>query len=207
MTVNEIKIAALQIMFTNYAHDIRDENVDEIVDEEYTQYIVNMDACINRALGRFESANVLPLCCKEYTHYDGDVGDYNTRYDLSVISDFRAICRVIYERGRTYVPSCEYALEGDVLVLPTLPRDGKYRLLYHKRLKRIAIACPSSTVLDVSDDLAELIPYYIKAELLEEDEPSLATQARNIFEAMLAEREKPYASGQNSVKNIFGDAQ
>lgn len=41
--------------------------------------------------------------------------------------------------------------------------------------------------LEIPDSLARLIPYFVKSELLEEEEPSRAAMARNLFEESLDE--------------------
>ena len=44
-----------------------------------------------------------------------------------------------------------------------------------------------ATEIPLPDELASIIPYFVKADVYELDEPELATQSRNIFEGMLAE--------------------
>ena len=207
MTLNDIKISALQLMFTNYSDDLRNENVDEMTNEEYTKYTLNMDASINRCLGRLETAGVLSLGSVELEAEDGIVGDYNTKFDLSELAtDFRSVARVIYENGSQYEPSIGYTMEGDTIVLSNL-KSGVYRVLYNRRITRIVIGALSSTEVGVPDYLAEIIPYFIKSELYEEEEPEIASQARNIFEAMLSTFIRTETSGQSGVVNIFGGLQ
>ena len=55
----------------------------------------------------------------------------------------------------------------------------------------------------LTDELLALIPYFVKSELYEEDEPQMAAQARNIFEASL-EALIPYEeSKQTLVERVY----
>ena len=207
MTINDIKITTLQLMFANYADDLREQNVDELTNEEYTKYTVNMDAAINRALARIEAARVLPLKSVALTAANGTVGGYLTRWALTTLaSDFVAVSRVIHEGNGYYDSSIPYELEGDTIVLPNLDSGESYRVLYYRRPSRVTIAGASSATIDVPDRIAEIIPYWVKADLYEEDEPSAAVAARNIFEQMLADFTPPDSNGQGGVKDIYGGA-
>ena len=202
MTLNDIKIAALQLMFTNYSDDLRDQDVDDLTSEEYTQYLVNMDACINRCLGRLESAGVIAPKTLTLTKQNGVESDYYVTYDLATLaSDFKDIVRITKKTQYEYLANVHYELEGDSLILPLLNSGETYTLIYRYRPARIAIGAESSTAINLPDSLTELIPYFIKAELYEEDEPKLATQARNIFESMLSQLIRNENSGQTSVYN------
>ena len=63
----------------------------------------------------------------------------------------------------------------------------------------ITTVTPDSTEIPLPDELAALLPYFVKADVYEQDEPELATQSRNIFELMLAEY---YSQEQNVEAGI-----
>lgn len=210
MTVNEVKIAALRLMFTNYSDSLLTDDVDTMTNEEYTQYTVNMDAAINRCFGRIERSNVIKPSKLVFEYEDGTVGDYYTEYDLStLVDDFMSIQRVIKKRYANVYNNIAYGREGDTLLLPNLKDENEtYTLMYNRLITRITTDSTSATELDVPQRIAEIIPYYIKAELYEEDEPALATQARNIFEATLASYKRGNDSGYNTgVVNKWSEAQ
>ena len=207
MTLNDIKKAALALMFTNYSDDLSSEDVDNLSSEEYTQYLVNMNASINRALGRIESAGVLPLKTQEITTATTDTVSGNfARYDLSTLaSKFKSISRIAKETASgEYISSVKYHVEGTTLVVAPLDTGDKYIVIYHWRPNRVSITAGSYTVVDVPDNIAEIIPYYIKADLYEEDEPNLALQARNIFESLLSQFVVDESSGDAGVVNVWG---
>ncbi len=205
MTINDIEKAALSIMFANYENDLTEMNMDDVRDEEYLKYTVNMKPCINRALTRIQHAGVLPLQREEITYQTAcDKSGYNSRYKLDEISpDIFEIVHIAKEGVYAYEPAVEYFIEAGTLVIKSLATGEKYILVYVPKVKKISLTAASGTEVEVPDEIAELIPYFIKAELFEEDEPSLATQARNIFEASLSALTHGNYSFQGGVRNVF----
>lgn len=204
MTINDIEKNALAIMFTNYENDLSEQDVDLITDEEYRKYTVNMKACINRALMRIQRAKVLPLKKKVIDGTTtGENDGFLARYNLEeLIPDLFEIKRIACS-ARRYTPSVSFQIEAGTLVLPSL-HGGEYIVIYEPKLQRVALNAASSTNIDIPDEIAEIIPYFIKAELYEEDEPSLALQARNIFEATLDSLKRDNYNTQASVVNVMG---
>lgn len=143
MTINEIKIEALKLMFTNYSEDI--DNVDMLYnDDNYSAYIMSMNGAINRALARLWAKRII---------------------------------------RNSFVP------------LPTsFAVDNTQEL-------EDAITPPDKERVHIPIDVQLLIPYYIKADLYEEDEPALAAQARNIFEQSIDDRRDE--DEQEQLVNVF----
>lgn len=57
--------------------------------------------------------------------------------------------------------------------------------------------------VNLDDRLIRIIPYYVKGELIEEEEPSLATASKNTFEALLAELAPQEDSFNNKINYIY----
>lgn len=111
MTIEEIKKEALKLMFTNQDNEIEESTIIELEqDDNYGDFLVNMNGSINRALVRLKSKGV---------KYTGERLNKNT---------------------------------------------------------------DNSQTLDIDENLCELIPYFIKGELYEEDNPQQAAIAKNYFE-------------------------
>lgn len=207
MTINEIKKEALRLMFTTYGDPLdhvytrnnnQDEspyNVDEETNEQYTQYLVNMDGCISRCLKRFESVGALdmkvisinlPYSFTDANNVTHTIKDGYFRYELP--NDCAKVSKVAYE-DKEYVAQRNFRIEGREIVLLAQAR-GKYIVSYYQRVAILTSYVSSfdlETQLGINDGLACLIPYFIAAELYQEDEPSIAAGYRNTFEAMLAD--------------------
>lgn len=208
MTINDIKKEALRLMFTTYGDPLdhvytrnnnQDEspyNVDEETNEQYTQYLVNMDGCISRCLKRFESVGALdmkvipislPYSFTDANNVTHTIKDGYFRYQLP--NDCVKVSKVAYEQGDEYVAQRNFKIEGKEIVLKA-HHHGQYIVTYYPRVF-ILTSYVSSFDLDtqfgINDGLSCLIPYFIAAELYQEDEPSIAAGYRNTFEAMLAD--------------------
>ena len=104
-------------MFTNQDNEIDESNItDLMLDDNYGDYLANMDGCINRAMVRLKSKGL--------------------------------------------------EFEWERLTSP----------------KQHEIEAHNAKELPVDEELSELIPYFIKGELYEEDNPQQASIARNYFE-------------------------
>lgn len=202
MKIGDIKIEAIKLMFTNYGFDMGIEDLSKMLaDENYSSYIVNMNGSIARALDRIENACVLPLKRKEITLADCDAGSHNSIFDTAKIDDLFVIDRVTAEYGKgSYCGNIGFELEGDILILPYAE---KYTILYYPTIKTIDNSVQDSDDIWIPDKIARLIPYFIKGELYQEEEPSLAADARNLFEASLDDLKQQTQSKQDYVHKVY----
>ena len=189
MKLGEIKLEALMMMFPGDAFNVTEENVGEALevikgDSNYADYLAAMPGAINRCFGLLENRGVLPTKQAELT-VDGPEREM-VRCDLNaVISDYGILERVAFEgaSGTCYTFECDYMRESaDVILLPYMGK-GKFILIYTPRLPRVSLISSEGTeVLPGRDDIASLIPYYIKSELLCTEYPDDAKLARQLFE-------------------------
>ena len=203
MKVGDIKVEAIKLMFTNYGFDFGiDELQTMLPDENYGSYIVNMNGAIARALDRIENACVMPLKRKEISICDCEETRNFIRFDTSKIEDFFILDRVTaeYDSGE-YAGNVEYELEGDILILPN--HKANYTILYYPTIKTMDDSVLDTDEIWIPDKIARLIPYFIKGDLYQEEEPALAADARNIFEASLDDLKNQNQSKQNYVYRTF----
>lgn len=203
MRVGDIKVEAIKLMFTNYGFDFSINDLQTMLaDENYGSYIVNMNGAIARALDRIENACVVPLKRKEITIGECVESRNFIRFDTSTIGDFFMLDRVTaeYDTGE-YAGNVEYAVEGDVLLLPN--HKASYTILYYPTIKTINEETQDTDEIWIPEKIARLIPYFIKGDLYQEEEPDLAADARNIFEASLDDLKKQNQSKQDYVYRTF----
>jgi hypothetical protein len=83
-------------------------------------------------------------------------------------------------------------------------KDFIIKLRYMYKPSRVFITSSTNDQSDVSTDVPTevqyMLPYFVKGELYEEDEPNLAAQARNLFTQFLLNTRKPFANNQSKVK-------
>lgn len=206
MTLGEIKIEALKIMFVDIETDYESEDIEILENDEYCKdYLVNMPGAINRCFANMEGRGALPSRSLVLPSDAGDTFGGKTRYDLSaLISDCQRIERVVKEdEDGGYDGSVQYFKEGGTLVLSELSEGERYIVIYKPSLERIRSFTPNDTVINIPDTLAALIPYFIKSELLREDEPDEAQEARNWYEGAILEMIPESDNVQTHVKSVY----
>lgn len=203
MKVGDIKIEAIKLMFANYSFDMDISSLQTMIsNENYGSYIVNMKGSIARALDRIENACVVPTKVYTIKNEDTIFNKYHIRFDLSKIEDFFAIDRISaeYSNGE-YDGSVSYELEGNELILNNA--NAQYRIIYYPKIKTIDDSIEDTDDIWIPDNIARLIPYFIKGDLYQEEEPNLAADARNIFEACLDDLKVQAQNKQNYVHQIY----
>lgn len=188
MKLGDIKIEALKLMFVNYNIDIDIEGIDSYLqDENYASYLVNMPGAINRCFANIEERGVLPS--KSYTlkAEEGLASASFIRFNLpSLIEDFFAVERIVYESGDDYDGDHDYRMEGDTLVLEHFDdKSETFIVLYKPRIERVLATTDNETEIEIPDNIAVHIPYFIKGDLYRDDEPNEASEARNWYEAAM----------------------
>jgi hypothetical protein len=180
MTINDIKIEALKLMFTNYNEDISDIN-DCLNDDNYSAYIPAMNGAINRAVGRLWAKRVITKMFTLLPTAHKDTANYSDLCDvLYPVTDTERL--LIEERIKSQNPDSE-----------GVDLANKVKVEINNEIVARRLYIPA--------DAQALIPYYIKAELYEEDEPSLAMQARNFFEQGIEDRQGEEV--QECIENVF----
>ncbi len=149
---------------------------------QYAVYLAGMDAAINRALYRLQS--VLPKGRVELTSpaVTGSVATFN----LGNISDFDGVSELREQTDTQYAAHAYRWEGGTTLVVPLYRPDRRYVLLYRRSVKPIEPMADDDYTLPIPDALAALIPYYVKAELYEEEDPTAARAALEYFDTSLS---------------------
>lgn len=209
MKLGEIKLETLRLMFANYDTKLSIENFDVYAnDEQYKHYLDNMDESISRAIDRINSAGVIPQKGL-MVEYGNSVLGYESgklfdRVDLrKLIDDYYALVRVMRYTESNVVGNVEYlsAADGNVLVKPLT--DGEaYEFIYNPKSKGI-VGLADNDELDLPDDLARIIPYFVKGDLYQDDEPNLAADAKNQFEQYLLTYRRGNDSVSERVESVY----
>jgi len=202
MKIGDIKIEALKIMFANYSFDMGIADLPNMIsDENYGSYLVNMDGSIARAIDRIQNACVVPVKSRLISDNERAKGKFFDRFDTSVIEDFYLLDKVVAEDNNGgYDGNAEFQTEGSVLVL----RSGlAHTVLYFPKLRTMDITVGDTDDIWLPDYIARLIPLFIKGDLYQEEEPSLAADARNMFEAMLEDLKRPAQGNQTRVRRVL----
>lgn len=211
MKYGDIKIEALKLMFINMGDDITVDKLDTYAqDDTYSGYLVNMPGSVNRCFSVLESRGVLPPESKTLTASDGVASGAFIRFNLpSLIEDFYDIDRVVSETSDgEYCGDCDYQTEGDTLVLERYDdEDITYTVLYRPTIPRVDSLTDDDWEISVPENIAALIPYFVKGDLYRDDEPNEASEARNWFEAGIEEILLRKTNKVSRVKTIYSQTE
>lgn len=206
MKLGEIKIEALKLMFVNYNIDLEIDKLQDLaLDENYGSYLVNMPGAINRCFSVIEDKGVLPVKAYTLKAENGLASGVFMRFDLSkLIKDYFAIERLVFSSPcGEYIGDFDYQKEGETIVIKDFDENDTYTVLYLPKIERISALTENDTEIDIPDNIAQHIPYFIKGDLYRDDEPNEASEARNWFEAAMDAILGGKVSKVNKVSDIY----
>lgn len=206
MKLGEIKIEALKLMFVNYNIEIEIDQLQNLaLEENYGSYLVNMPGAINRCFAAIENKGVLPVKAHELKACEGVTSGVFTRFNLpEIIEDYFSIERLVYSSpSGEYIGDYDYQKEGETIVIKDFDRHDTYTILYLPKIERISSLTEDDTEIEIPDDIAQHIPYFIKGDLYRDDEPNEASEARNWFEAAMDAILGGKVSKANKVSSIY----
>lgn len=142
---------------------------------------------------------------------EGVVSGAYIRFNLSqIIDDFFDIDRIVSESScGEYNGDCDYQREGDTVVLDRYSEDDDivYTILYRPSVKRINSFTDNEEELQIPENIASIIPYFVKGDLYRDDEPNEASEARNWFESAIEEMLIKRANKTNKVKTVYSQTE
>ena len=219
MTWGELKLAALQRIFSNDGASLNKDDSNE-------EYLNAMPAVANEALTILTGVGV-PLERVLLVEVTGavdapELAEGTLRLPVTTggvarismretAADYRSLAAGnIYRETAAggYGPAEEWSVEGlDTLVLP-VGEEAVYTVYYRAYPPKLSTGTTDDTDLGLPREAAELAPLYICSQLYREDDIQMSTQMRNEFEDGLlklqqAMAERP-AGGSGRVKNTSG---
>ena len=212
MKLGEIKLEALMMIFPGEALNATEDNLAEVLeilksDPNFSDYLAAMPGAINRCFGVLENKGVLPTMQVDMLLSQGEYRGPWYKYNLRAITtDCGAIERIAFvdHRDGTYCDNCDYRRESEDNILLPFKHEGKYILIYTPRLPRVGLISSESTeILEGRDDIASLIPYFVKSELLYAEHPDDAKLARQLFEEGLHSLVSHKEGHQSKVETVY----
>lgn len=205
MKLGEIKIETLNLMFAGYDYKLTIESLSQELSENYQTYLNSMTGAINRCLANIESKRILTPKSRVLNISEGTPTGAFIRFDLSeLISDYYDISRLVYSNNHgVYDGNATYQKEGDTLVLRNYGEDEQYVVVYYPKAQRVTDSSDNNMEMNIPDNIASVMPYYIKGDLYRDDEPNEASEARNWYEQAISEMVKSDSNKENCVNTVF----
>ena len=209
MTYNEVRAEALRLMFSDSDVEVDIEQHNDFGlrvglslledDENIGPFLKNMRGSVNRCFSVIESKGVLAdRSALALPSFNGSFSSFDLPEDcytpvrLARYSEDSVFGNVAFER------------QGEKIVIPDYDINSTYVLIYKPKIKRLSFGVNDFEELDVPENVASFIPFYIKGELFRDEEPNEAGEARNWFEAAMAELMTRQDGEQRSVETVFG---
>lgn len=212
MTKGELIVASIKLMFDN---DTEHLDTDTISDNtNYISRTANIVESYNRAMNEIAKAGKLPKKTLTLDHKIGTKGENYTRYNLDTLNilgfskDVMQIVNVNYEGKANdypiYYTNVGFQLEGNnTLILPNIT-EGNYIVTYRPKFTdRMTYSDTDNTILNYPSEILDIVPYFIKGELYEEDDPEKAVLSLNKFQKYLAELPSEPNMRQTKVTTVF----
>lgn len=218
MKLWEIKAQALRLMFTDFdlqfnLNDFTDGTI--YANPNTRDKLVRMNDSIQRGLNLYyqqvgtttgfqviDAAPELTLPTGEYPKRI-DVLVYETvDNETTLRKEIRDVTYSFDElTDRIYFFDIDYIKEYE-------DYDVKYRIMYLRDSIVIGVANELEYDLndyDIPQEIQYMLPYFVKGELYEEEDPQIALQARQLYLQFLSGMRKPFSNVQTKVKraNVF----
>lgn len=203
MKYGEIKLEALRIMNINTNTNLVLDNFYLYLNEpKFQKYLSNMDNSINRAIDLINYQKVLDLKSKKLIDLKYEIKDKVIEIDLSSVDDFYEIEYVIL-KNKSELKYIEFFLVGDKILLNNEFDIDNVDIIYQPKLNEISLNTSYDEEVLIPNNLARVIPYYIKFDLYQEDEPVLANNSLSIFQKALNEAKKERNINSIKIDNYF----
>ncbi len=184
MTKGELITACIKLMFDN--DDVVIDNTTVSAESDYASRTVNIIESINRAIHRLSLLKKLPsqvFYITEETKYVSK-NTHLTRYSFEdLMTDYSRYEKISKEDAfGNYNSNISVRFEGQYIVLPTLRKNEQYIVDYQAIPFVLSYEDEDIVEIPYADNIVSIIPYYVKADLYEEDNPNIADYSRNLFE-------------------------
>jgi hypothetical protein len=174
MKLIDIKVSALKLM---HAGEIFADEQNIMASENGKQYN-EMGDSINRAINIINTSDILPAKTMRVSAVATENKDF-VRVNLT--ESKRSIESIYYENGNSIeVWQARLWLDDKTLILDG-QKEGEYIITYKYAVDFITNNTPNNAEIDLPDKVALLIPYFVKSEVYEEDEPSASQNALQLF--------------------------
>lgn len=200
MTIEKLVKYALQYLEQSSDTSVMDEDIEDLkTNDEFIEYLNNIEHSIYMALTRYATSEILPICEYEFSSsncFVTDDGTINGKRLFHRIEEVYAI-----DSDGNIINNIKYFIIGKKVQLKEYNEDYTYYVIYHPTIMNLDYYVEKNDLesfydidlanldgqLSVPDEMAINIKYLIFSDLKSEENPSLANYNKNYFENYLAE--------------------
>lgn len=217
MKVWEVKAQALKLMFADSDLQFNENEFRQRIvynNGNTRDKLVRMEDSIKRAIDLYYTyVGVKSSSCKvglteDYLDLNA-VEDFGTpdRVDVKIFRDSEKKTLLLHRQQINFIFAEDNKIEFEEDFNNSVYDNYflEFKVYYKKKKRNLPLILDEMeedlNALDIPEEVQRNIPYFIKAELYEEDEPQLAMHARNNFITFLMGLQKPFGRVQTKVKS------
>lgn len=191
MTRGELITNCIKLMNDNAGEQIDPQNISS--NEDYEERTTVIIPSINRALIRLAQLKKLPVKNIKIPYSKDNVNITTITVDEEITKDILSIKNVyLQDRYGNIKTNISYFIQDNIFILPNIREGYEYTIFYNPRPELLKDNLDSDEIQDTveinyPDEILNIIPYFVKADLYEEDDPQLAMYSRNLFESYAAQ--------------------
>ena len=217
MKVWEVKAQALKLMFADSDLQFNENEFRQRIvynNGNTRDKLVRMEDSIKRAIDLYYTyVGVKSSSCKvglteDYLDLNA-IEDFGTpdRVDVKIFRDSEKKTLLLHRQQINFIFAEDNKIEFEEDFNNSVYNNYflEFKVYYKKKKRNLPLILDEMeedlNALDIPEEVQRNIPYFIKAELYEEDEPQLAMHARNNFITFLIGLQKPFGRVQTKVKS------
>lgn len=116
-----------------------------------------------------------------------------------IASDVYRVCKVYNKNGKA-IP---FESETDDEIYLETKDGGEYTFIYKSKIKRINEATSDFCEIDLSEGISEIIPYFVKSEVLFSEDRGASDAARILFDGILKELSSLPMAEAPEIKSVY----
>lgn len=225
MTLGKLKIDCYRVIDPSDV-EINESEIESVyeTDTAYSFFFLNMITSINACITRIVQSCILPLQVLEIKADDiysstlelinGTLVQRSLRKNINLkeyADNIFKIKKVEFVDNYGNYEKLNHRIIGNFLDTEN-KKSGTYRIYYYPRINNLEFYQTDGVSINeldlneigLDDNILSIIPYYVKADLLEHDKPTEAVLARNTFEQYLASFESEDIEPHNAHKSWWG---
>ena len=195
MTLGTLKKLCLAYLEQDIDTNVMEESIQTLSENDtFKEYTNNIDGSIYNAISRLVQAKKLPIMSLVITKEDMT----NRTYELPI--DFFQVKEIDKITDNGLDGNIFYQIVGNKLLIPNIKDNESYIVVYYPRFLYFDSYLEIDEIDDINDldlakhglpdELAIMIKYSVYGDMKSDENPSVAANNRNYFEAILSDNSK-----------------
>lgn len=193
MTIETLAKHCLQFLEQDSEINVMEESINDLINNDmFSEYLNNIETSIYSGLLRFATSKILPL---QEISFEKGINTLDMTEKVSKKRLFHKIQDVYGEDNNgNIILGVKYVIIGNKIKLLNMEKGITYKVVYNPTIHELRyynedIFKIELNDLGIPDEMAEFVKYFVYSDMKMEENPSVASLNKNIFEAYLSQCE------------------